>query len=106
MNRRFRKTLTITGLAAAAGLLAAECAMIPGQANAQTTGFPTVTSVPGPYYNQGQAINLCVNQRTEQVRVEVHTQQLGNCITGETQLTVTANPSALAIPAPSSSASG
>jgi hypothetical protein len=103
---KIRTILKYTGLGAAAVLLAVECAFIPAEANALTTsGSPPVTSVPGPYYNQGDPVNLCVNQRTEQVRAEVHTAQLGNCAAGEVQLTVTADPSALATPAPSSTAS-
>jgi len=101
------KILKYAGLGAAAVLLAGECAMIPAEADALTrSGPPPVTSVPGPYYNQGDPLNLCVNQRTEQIRAEVRTSQLGNCAAGEIQLTVIAAPSALASPAPSASASG
>jgi hypothetical protein len=104
-----RTVLKYIGLGAAAVLLAAECALIPAEADALTSspaGSPPVTTVPGPFYNQGDPVNFCVNQRTEQVRVEVHTSVLGNCAAGEVQLTVTAAPSALATPAPTSTASG
>jgi hypothetical protein len=104
-----RTVFKVIGLGAAAVLLAAECALIPSEADALTShpaGSPPVTSVPGPFYNQGDPINLCVNQRTEQVRAEVHTNVLGNCAAGEVQLTVTADPDALATPAPTPTATG
>lgn len=106
---KVRTILKWTGLGAAAVLLAAECALIPSEANALTSspaGSPPVTSVPGPFYNQGDPVSFCVNQRTELVRVEVHTTVLGNCAAGEVQLTVTADPSALATPVPAPSSSG
>lgn len=72
-----------------------------GAAYAAVAGGPPVTSpagTVGPYYSQGAAVNLCVNQVTQQVRVETKTVTLGNCSTHEVQLTVTADPTALATP--------
>ena len=92
---RHRKVIT-TVAAAAIAVLAG------GTAYAAVAGGPPVTSPPGkvgPYYSQGTAVNECVNQVTQQVRVETRTVVLGNCSTDEVQLTVTADPSALA-PAP------
>ena len=104
----------------AAGLTAALCALIPGQANALalTLHGPPVTSVPGPYYNAGDLVGICVAQvASVSSYVEVHTSfgtaaspnpgALGNCAAGRVQLVVVAVPPGFdgAAPAPSPSAS-
>lgn len=66
---------------------------MPHPASASNSNQPPTTSVPGPYYDQGDLINLCVNTTTEAVRVEEHSDVLGNCAAGEVQLTVEAMPS-------------
>jgi hypothetical protein len=65
-----------------------------GAAYAAIAPGPTPTQNPGtgPFYPQGY-LNLCVNQSTEQVRVELHTATQGNCAGNEVQMTVETVPS-------------
>lgn len=88
-----RLKLIVIGLSTA-GLLAGG-----GVALAAVTQGPTPTNNPGtgPFYPQGY-LNLCVNQSTEQVRVELHTNTQGNCAANEVQMTVETVPSEAASP--------
>ena len=92
--------------------------LIASRADAALFGGPPVTSVPGPYYNQGAFVGICVANPGSgaYTYVEVNTNfgpggsitpnALGNCAGGHTQLIVPADPSLYPIPAPSSTGSG
>lgn len=73
-----------------------------GTAYAAIQGGPPVVSPPGkvgPYYSQGAAVNLCVNPAADSLAyVEAHSDVLGNCAAGYTQLTVSADPTAVPSP--------
>lgn len=84
------RALITTAIAAAAVVLGGI-----GVALAATQGGPPTNSTPGPYFQQGTAVNLCVSSTDESVAyVELRSQKLGNCAAGFTQLTVSADPSA------------
>ena len=83
-----RTKLKYVGLGLAAALLAAECALIPTEADALTSGGPPTVSSPGAEYAPVSVLYLCVNLITEQVRAEVHTDVPGNCAANEVQLPV------------------
>jgi hypothetical protein len=77
-----RRMLVIITASLAALVMAA------GVAVAVTAGGPPVNMSPGPEYAPGDVVYLCVNQLTESVRVEVHTDSPGNCAAHEVQLPV------------------
>ncbi len=96
------KRRTLVAALAAAGVLAVSGGTAAAvAATSVPAGGPPVVTNPtiGPYYKAGP-VNLCVNQATQQVRVETRTLVLGNCAAGEVQLTLVASPGALAPPAP------
>lgn len=108
-------TLSVGALA-----LAVECAFIPAEANAiETTpsGGPPTTSVPGPYYNQGDFLGICVGdpgtglgdyvERNTNFGTQAspNPHALGNCAAGHTQAVLPVDPSLVPLPAPSSSSS-
>ena len=92
--------------------------LVAAQADASLFGGPPVTSVPGPYYNQGAVVGICVAipGSGANTYVEVNTNfgpggsitpnALGNCAGGHTQLIVPADPSLYPVPAPSSTGTG
>lgn len=116
--------LRYAGVALAAVLMAALCVLVPGQSNALTlttsSGGPGVTQQPGPYYNAGQLVGICVaTSPGASTYVEIHTyfgtaaspnpNALGNCAAGRTQLVVAAVPPAFDVnlaPAPTTSPTG
>ena len=89
----------LTRLAVITGGTVALLAGGSGMALAAFEQGPVPTNNPGtgPFYPQGY-INLCVNQSTEQVRVELHTNTQGNCAANEVQMTVETVPSEAASP--------
>lgn len=113
------------GVAAAAVLLGVLCWAIPGQAGAsigataRALGGPGTTQQPGPYYNSGDLVGICVGVVPgASTYVEIHTNfgtssspnpnALGNCAAGRVQLVVGAVPPGFDVqgPVPSPSASG
>jgi hypothetical protein len=88
-----RTKLVIAGISAA-------LVMGGGAAYAAVTQGPTPTQGPGsgPYYPAGY-LNVCINQTTEAVRVELHTDVLGNCGANEVQATLQVLPSEATSPA-------
>lgn len=67
-----------------------------GYALAAELGGPPVNQTPGPYFQQGTAVNLCLNDANEgQAYAELHSQKLGNCAAGYTQVTIEAEPTVI-----------
>lgn len=91
MNRRLTTVIATAAAALAIGAAGTGYALA-----AATQGGPPVNQVPGPYFQQGAAVNLCLSDSNESVAyAERHTVKLGNCGPGYTQLTVEAAPSAI-----------
>jgi hypothetical protein len=67
-----------------------------GYVLAATQGGPPVNQTPGPYFQQGTAVNVCVSTTNASVAYfELHSQKLGNCAAGFTQLTIEAEPTVI-----------
>ncbi len=90
MSRKLRALLATAAAALAVVLVSG------GYVWAASTGGPPVNQTPGPYFQQGTAVNLCVSSSNESVvYVELHSQKLGNCAAGFTQLTIQAEPTVI-----------
>jgi ABC-type sugar transport system substrate-binding protein len=97
------KKLT-AGLATGAVALAVAAGGAAYAAASSSAGGPPVVSPPGsvgPYFSQGAAVNQCIADGSGAPGwTELHSDTLGNCPRGYTQLTVSADPSAIPTPSP------
>lgn len=120
MIRKPKTVAQWAALVVGGAALLVECAFVPAEANAIETainGGPPTTSTPGPFYNQGDFIGICVadpgsgaadyveRNTNFGTRADPNPAALGNCAPNHVQAVFPVDPSLFPLPAPSATPS-